>query len=407
MGSNKYALETSEIPVTAIIEEVGQISPEKEVPQDGQTSDNTEKAEQETKEATSESEETKVEEPKKEETSEKQDKKYANLFTTKAGLFKSAQNLAIALDDEIDFKDMTAAQVEKWFTENRPRLEKEGFKGDKVKAKRLNKDIRKEEKEGYDFGKLEAKLDKVLETKELPKKEEPKELPLEPPIEPEFDEDLYQSLTIEDQAEAANMFREYRKAMNDYNRKLVEYEGKRLVQVIAPRLQEVEKLSKAEQERQKSIAQQEANENAVKEWGEAKTYIEDFVDSEQGKGAFAKYEKVMDELLTEDGDYYVSIGSNQGKKKAMFKLYQNAVEKTKRSDTETRIKELEEIVAKIKNGETLDQIQAAKEAGRVTGNNGGVNPKNPAKMTEQEKFETQMRGGLQTSKNKYAINTYY
>jgi hypothetical protein len=399
----KYDLDTAllpDVPVTETQEVSGQSEAEKEVPEEtGQTSEITEEVKAETKEEASEEKQ----ETKTEEASEKS-KKYANLFTTEAGLFKSAKNLSIALNEEIDFKDMTASQAEKWFLENRPRLEKEGFTGDKEKAKKLNKDIKKEEK-GDVFSKLEAKLDKVLETKQEPKKEEvAKPQPLLPPIEPELDEDRYAELLIDDSKEAAKMFREYRKAQTKYMNDRIEYEGARLGQALAPVVEGYQKLTKAEQERAAEKQQTEAQKTAVKEWDEAKEYIQEFVDAEQGKGSFSKFKPVMDELLDEDGSYYVAIGNEHGKQKAMFKLYQNAVERSQRSNRESRLAQLEAEIAALKNGETLDTIQAAKEAARISQTNGGVTKKTPQKQaTPQEIFEAQMLGNSQT-RSKYDLD---
>jgi hypothetical protein len=397
----KYDLETAYLPdaPSEEAEEIGQSEAETKTESPDETGQET-KAEEVKEEETSEQEP--KAEPEKEVT--KKGFTFSAQFTTLPAAMKAAVNLSEALDTKVDFDKMTLDDVKRWYDDNRPRLGKEGFKGDREKTKKMNEDIKKEE----NLADLSSKLDKLLESqpvKEEKKKEEVKEPFSTPPIPPEFDEDLYTSLIIDDPPEAAKLMREFRKAERKYNEDRTAYEGAQLGRLLGPKLQQIDKISKAEQEREQERQQSEAKKTSVKEWNEAKKYIQDFVDSEQGEGSFDKFGRSMDEILDENADYYVSYANQHGKKKAMFKLYENATERSIKEDRDKRLRELEEENAQFRNGKTLEQIQVTKEAARISQSNGGMTKKVPSKMTDQEKFENSMRGNPQT-RNKYSIDNY-
>jgi hypothetical protein len=374
-----------------------------EVPETGETSEEVKT--EETKEKETKETEVSEDETKKETTEDKTEKppvkKASDQFTTDSQALKAAENLAIALrEDEKMFKKMTIEQVRAWYDENRPRIGAEGFKGDRSKAKELNKTIDEEDK----FTRLEAKLDNFLETQKPKTEEKPEtEKPLVAPAEPEFDEERYNDLLLEDPKAAAQMMRDFRKAQTEYTKQLINFEGGRLIQALTPHLQTLaegyEKMTQREQEEELKKAND-------REWKNAEKSVRQFIEAqpkETFEYGFDDCEDVMKRLMKEDWPVYKGIIEADGKERAIFRLYQDALKEKKETAREARLAQLEQEIAALKNGETIDQINAAKGAARITTTNGGVTQKTPQKpLTPQEIFEIQMRGNSLT-RSKYDI----
>lgn len=401
--SNKFAIDTVDSP---------DIPVEETQPGNGQEPEGkANQTENETKEETPEEsgqvseqaeEKEKPEEPteeKKTESPKKDEKKYSDQFTTLSAALKAAENLAVVLADDVDFKDMTLDQIKDWYDKNRPRVGKEGFKGSREKAKQLNKDIKTDEER---LTQVEKRFEAFIEKHSEPEK--PKELT--PPVKPVFDYDAYSEMALEDFPAATRMRKQFDEALEKYWEDRLYYEAAVLGKGLAPKFDEInqvkEKLSKKEAELEAQKAVEEEERQIDQKWREAEKQVKEFI-ATQGDNDFDQYGKAMNELVKTNGPLYYAIATSEGQARALFQLYQDAKKEAAESEKNKHIAELEEEVAALRSGKTLDEINAAKGAARITQSNGGVTKKVQTKMTDQEKYEASMRGNS-TTRNKFEID---
>lgn len=324
-----------------------------------------------------------------EESKEKPEKKYANQFTSRSGLVKAAENLAGAMDEDVDFDKMTVEELETWYLDGRKRFSKEGFKGNREKVKQINKAASEDDK----MTRLEAKLDKFLE-KEPQKEQKPSAPEFTEPIEPEFDEDKYNELLLEDPASAAKMFRDFRKANIAYTKQLIEWEGAKLGMALKPTF---EKLGQG----YAKITQREADDEDKRSWGEAEKEVREFAKLHD-LGNLDDYSEKMLQLAKDDWDYYKSIiakDPKKGKQQAILRLFQNAVK-------ETEIDTLKSELEAIKSGATEEQIKNAKAAARINNSHGNQTPKGQSKEMAAKQAKEESLKLVRGPSNKYEMMDY-
>ncbi len=405
MAYNKFAIDdiSPDVPPEETTTEAGQ--------EKGMAKETEEVKNEETPEETGQVSKEPLEEETPEENGEEEKeapksegKKYSEQFTTLSAALKAAENLAVVLADDVDFKEMTLDQVKDWYDKNRPRVGKEGFKGNREKARQLNKDIKAEEDR---LTRIEKKFDAFIEKQTQPARLPDKPKELTPPAKPVFDYEAYSDLLQEDVRAANKMLEDYHKAQDIYLDERVKYEGAILGKGLKDKFDEInqfkEKLTKREAEEAAQKAQEEESRQITKRWGDAEKKVREFVET-QGDNDFKEYEKAMSELIKSNHAVYIAIAGAEGEARALFQLYQDAKRESSESEKDKRMAELEEELAALKKGKTLDEINAAKGAARITQANGGVTKKIPQKpLTPQEIFEAQMIGNSRT-RNKYEID---
>lgn len=303
-------------------------------------------------------------------------KDYTANLGTKAGIMKAAENLAIALDEEVKFDDMTVDQIKTWYNKNRPRLGKEGFRGNRQKAKQYNETVKEDDK----LARIESKLDKLTESQSPDKKDEPVKEEVGPPQKPKLDWRKYNELMLDDPDAAVEMMENYEAEQERYFEEKVKWEGEQLGKALKPLV---------ERDRVRAEREKEASEKA--EWGKAFESVGVLIEAEQGKDELTNCKPIMDQLIAENSDRYLAIADSAGKKRAVFELYSDA----------KRELELQEL-RKAKNGETKSQIDATKGAARNAQTTGGISQKQKGTMTETEAKEMSLRA-VRGPETKYDI----
>jgi hypothetical protein len=315
----------------------------------------------------------------KESDPDKKGKKYAGQFESRSVMVKSAENLAAALGEEVNFDNLTVSGVEEWYVDARKRFSKEGFKGDRTKTKRINEAAKNDE----------AKLDKFVETRKSDKVETPP-AELKPPTEPVMDWEAYHDSLYDDPKAAAKMMVDFQKAQREYVDKRIEYEGAVLGKGLQPIAEGYQRLTRKEQE-----------EVEAQEWGKAgstvKAYLKEHFGEDEVKEFDSYYKDGTFERMTQDDfEYYNALANSKGKEQAIFKLFQHARQ-------EKRLEQLESDFVKLKNGETLDQIESAKKAASTSPKTGGTQNNKSTGLTAAE-AKAKSLAAVRGPSSKYDLN---
>ena len=310
----------------------------------------------------------------------KGDKKYAEQFTSRSGMIKSAENLAEARGETVDFDNMTTKEIEDWYIDSRKRFSTEGFKGDRSKTKEINKAAKADE----------AKLNEFVEEKQQEAQLEAEE---EAPLRPEFDWDKYNEILFDDPRTAAKMIGDFEKAKDKYLDDRIEFEAKRLGKGLQPMADNINRLTQKEQV-----------EAEVSHWNQATANVHSFITEHFGAEEAQLFVELKAEMVKGseiDWPVYeamVKADPKKGREQAIFKLFQNTKDKI-------RLQQLEADMAEMKNGKTLDQIQATKGISRVAQTTGGTNQRTASGLSPEQAKEKSIEA-VRGPKTRYDIDNY-